>query len=229
MFCTQSCKARPDTWNHGNLPSAKVAKSCKDAQFWSISLRKRVTVDGSATCCYSWETELVGRAKKGAMPTAPSVPRRSRESELHTRWRPQSKGFNSWDKCCRIWARKYPSDGFNCYLFFVIFRDLFWAENLPRKAAFGQTAALLHFNGLGIPGAVGYTALTCGLHRFSAFWLRSKCSICSYQLNIWYEDHVSSSILNWFLKGDGTSGACSGSITSWPCIAVPQGSAHFPN
>jgi len=23
-------------------------------------------------------------------------------------------------------------------------------------------------------------------HRFSAFWLRSKCSICSYQLNIWY-------------------------------------------
>ena len=22
------------------------------------------------------------------------------------------------------------------------------------------------------------------LHRFSAFWLRSKCSICSYQLNI---------------------------------------------
>ena len=29
-------------------------------------------------------------------------------------------------------------------------------------------------------------------YRFSAFWLRSKCSICSYQLNIWYEDHVSS-------------------------------------
>ena len=24
------------------------------------------------------------------------------------------------------------------------------------------------------------------------------------------------------------SGACSGSIKSWPCIAVPQGSAHFP-
>ena len=38
-------------------------------------------------------------------------------------------------------------------------------------------------------------------HRFSAFWLRSKCSICSYQLNIWYEDHVSSSILNGFLQG----------------------------
>ena len=65
-------------------------------------------------------------------------------------------------------------------------------------------------------------------HRFSAFWLRSKCSICSYQLNIWYEDHVSSSILNLFLQGDGMSGACSGSITSWPSIAVPLGSAHFP-
>ena len=65
-------------------------------------------------------------------------------------------------------------------------------------------------------------------YRFSAFWLRSKCSICSYQLNIWYEVHVTSSILNLFLSGDGMSGACSGSITSWPCIAVPQGSAHFP-
>ena len=39
-------------------------------------------------------------------------------------------------------------------------------------------------------------------YRFSAFWLRSKCSICSYQLNIWYETHVVSSILNWFLSGD---------------------------
>ena len=39
-------------------------------------------------------------------------------------------------------------------------------------------------------------------YRFSAFWLRSKCSICSYQLNIWYGDHVSPSILNWFLTGE---------------------------
>ena len=39
-------------------------------------------------------------------------------------------------------------------------------------------------------------------YRFSAFWLRSKCSICSYQLNIWYESHVLSSILNWFLSGE---------------------------
>ena len=39
-------------------------------------------------------------------------------------------------------------------------------------------------------------------HRFSAFWLRSRCSICSYQLNIWYGGHVPPSILNWFLQGD---------------------------
>ena len=39
-------------------------------------------------------------------------------------------------------------------------------------------------------------------YRFSAFWLRSKCSICSYQLNIWYRGHVPPSILNWFLQGD---------------------------
>ena len=65
-------------------------------------------------------------------------------------------------------------------------------------------------------------------YRFSAFWLRSKCSICSYQLNIWYEVHRTSSILNWFLDGDGVPVACYGSIKCWPCIAVPQGSAHFP-
>ena len=39
---------------------------------------------------------------------------------------------------------------------------------------------------------------------------------------------MSSSILNLFLQGDGSSGACSGSIASWLCIAVPQRSAHFP-
>ena len=43
-------------------------------------------------------------------------------------------------------------------------------------------------------------------HCFSAFWLRSKCSICSYQLNIWYGSHVLSSILIWFLTGDGVLG-----------------------
>ena len=39
---------------------------------------------------------------------------------------------------------------------------------------------------------------------FSASWLRSKCSICSYQLNVWYEVHAASLILNSFLEGDWT-------------------------
>ena len=40
------------------------------------------------------------------------------------------------------------------------------------------------------------------MYRFSAFWLRSKCSICSYQLNIWYVFYMKTSILNWFLERD---------------------------
>ena len=46
-------------------------------------------------------------------------------------------------------------------------------------------------------------------HRFSAFWLRSKCSICSYQLNIWYGLHSRSRILNWFLTDWASGWACS--------------------
>ena len=51
-------------------------------------------------------------------------------------------------------------------------------------------------------------------HRFSAFWLRSKCSICSYQLNIWYGLHSRSRILNWFLT-DWVHG--------WACSPEPAG------
>ena len=47
------------------------------------------------------------------------------------------------------------------------------------------------------------------LYRFSAFWLRSKCSICSYQLNIWYGLHSRSRILNWFLTDWDQGWACS--------------------
>ena len=65
-------------------------------------------------------------------------------------------------------------------------------------------------------------------YRFSAFWLRSKCSICSYQLNIWYVVHCTTTILNWFLEPGGDAGACSDPSTGWPGIAVPPGSAHFP-
>ena len=65
-------------------------------------------------------------------------------------------------------------------------------------------------------------------YRFSAFWLRSKCSICSYQLNIWYVPYMGTTILNWFLVRGEMSGACSALATGWPGIAVPPGSAHSP-
>ena len=65
-------------------------------------------------------------------------------------------------------------------------------------------------------------------HRFSAFWLRSKCSICSYQLNIWYGPQRGPSILNWFLRTGEKLGACSALATGRPGIAVPPGLAHFP-
>ena len=72
-----------------------------------------------------------------------------------------------------------------------------------------------------------YADVTVDGHRFSAFWLRSKCSICSYQLNIWYVPHGGTTILNWFLNMDRVLGACSASVTGLPGIAVPPGLAHF--
>ena len=62
-------------------------------------------------------------------------------------------------------------------------------------------------------------------HRFSAFWLRSKCSICSYQLNIWYGLHSRSRILNWFLTDWVHGWACSPGpagchgLALHPCVA----------
>ena len=70
------------------------------------------------------------------------------------------------------------------------------------------------------------TGLGVDRHRFSAYWLRSKCSICSYQLNIWYVAYMATSILNWFLKLGEVSGACSTFATGWPGIAVPPGTAQ---
>ena len=65
-------------------------------------------------------------------------------------------------------------------------------------------------------------------HRFSAFWLRSKCSICSYQLNIWYGSHVLPSILIWFLIGDWDLELARISFAGRPGIAVPPGQASSP-
>ena len=64
-------------------------------------------------------------------------------------------------------------------------------------------------------------------HRFSAFWLRSKCSICSYQLNIWYGLHSRSRILNWFLTDWIQGWACSPGSAGCHGIALPPCAASF--
>ena len=76
------------------------------------------------------------------------------------------------------------------------------------------------------PKALKWCMATFAQHRFSAFRLRSKCSICSYQLNIWYVVHWTTTILNWFLRLDDVNGIYSAFVTGWPGIAVPPGSAH---
>ena len=65
------------------------------------------------------------------------------------------------------------------------------------------------------------------LYRFSAFWLRSKCSICSYQLNIWYGLHSRSRILNWFLTDWNHGWACSPDSAGCHGIALPPCSSLF--
>ena len=64
-------------------------------------------------------------------------------------------------------------------------------------------------------------------HRFSAFWLRSKCSICSYQLNIWYGLHSRSRILNWFLTDWIQGWACSPGSAGCHGIALPPWAASL--
>ena len=84
--------------------------------------------------------------------------------------------------------------------FFLFFHGLFSCLRVGPMICSVRTAAT-SFTGLGMALVRVIFCPSLTPHRFSAFWLRSKCSICSYQLNIWYEDHVSSSILNGFLQG----------------------------
>lgn len=115
---------------------------------------------------------------------------------------------------------------------FVVFCFLFlnpWRNNhlLTRFQRDGSVLSVRDLFGT-FPTDVYLPAMVCDIvpYRFSAFWLRSKCSICSYQLNIWYVVHRTTRILNWFLEIGGVLGACSTTAAGWPGIAVPPGSAH---
>ena len=56
-----------------------------------------------------------------------------------------------------------------------------------------------------------------------------KCSICSYQLNIWYAAHWVAHILNWFLELGCGNEACLVPATGCLGIALPPSAAHFPS
>ena len=68
-------------------------------------------------------------------------------------------------------------------------------------------------------------------YRFLAFWVRSECSICSSQVNIWYVPHRGTTISNWFLESGEVSGlvrSCSTSASgSFPTgIIIKKISLH---
>ena len=79
-----------------------------------------------------------------------------------------------------------------------------WLDLKIREACKGSVLRVKRWLSIGVLWILGGENLDSRQagYRFSAFWLRSKCSICSYQLNIWYGRHVLPSILNWFLQGD---------------------------
>ena len=95
-----------------------------------------------------------------------------------------------------------PSKVFAVWPFFSCFSPgLFSCLKVgPMICSVGTAATSFTGLGMAVMRVIFCPSLTP--HRFSAFWLRSKCSICSYQLNIWYGGHVPPSILNWFLQGD---------------------------
>ena len=54
-----------------------------------------------------------------------------------------------------------------------------------------------------------------------------KCSICSYQFNIWYAGHVPAHILIWFLAFGQGSEACLTLTTGCLGIALQPSAAHY--
>ena len=64
-------------------------------------------------------------------------------------------------------------------------------------------------------------------HRFSAFWLRSECSICSIQINTWIIP-IWNIRVNWIFEGWRVLGACFHPAAGCPGIAVQSVTASLP-
>ena len=57
-------------------------------------------------------------------------------------------------------------------------------------------------------------------------WLRSKCSICSYQFNIWYIPHWGTIMMTDFLNWRWLEACFHFVFMGWPGIALSPGMAH---
>ena len=160
-------------------------------------------VDRGATCC-CWPRQIQVYSHSYMDINEITLKRRygmASVSDVNTRWRSWFEGFNFRRNRTGMCTRARPSKIFAVWPFFSCFSTAFFhAWELARW--FAVLVELPHpSQALAWQWWEWFFCPSLTLHRFSAFWLRSKCSICSYQLNIWYEDHVSSSILNGFLQG----------------------------
>lgn len=125
--------------------------------------------------------------------------------------------------------------------FLSFYSDIRWSKNSPKTVLFALFVAGRHSN---VPPLMRQRAPTrlehvhCGPSRITKqiFWLsllgllaKIKCSICSYQLNIWYAVHWAAHILNWFLELGCGKEACLVPATGCLGIALPPSTAHFPS
>ncbi len=169
----------------------------------ALLVQWRMGVDRGATCC-CWPRRIQVYSHSCMDIDEITLKRRygpASVSDVNTRWRSWFEGFNLRRNRTGMCIKTRPSKVFAVWPFFSCFSPgLFSCLKVGPMICSVGTAAT-SFTGLGMAVMRVIFCPSLPPHRFSAFWLRSKCSICSYQLNIWYEDHVSSSILNGFLQG----------------------------
>ena len=137
---------------------------------------------------YSWNAKDWGRYEFRLFAKVPGIPALIQALKMLWHWLFQFymfgeiKNVHCWQILCVLNASFYPLTVLKFQIFHLCITKVFLK---PLRFWFDSTEKTLHRN-------AGSFSTTLLWYRFSAFWLRSKCSICSYQLNIWYEDHVSS-------------------------------------
>jgi hypothetical protein len=76
----------------------------------------------------------------------------------------------------------------------------------------------------GIEALYNATQATSHFHTFLGLLAKIKCSICSYQFNIWYVGHALTLILNLFFVGEGPpQWLATGALACRPAVALLAG------